>query len=204
MKKSCSFFSIWPIYLLIVVVIGTIFPWAVDFKTSPSKEQIIDFCFAVNTLDTGSFKDRIKTQNSEFDIKEVNVQRIVPNTVDFDRLYLAIEENVDFYVLPLGVFELNFEKYFRNFATLDQENITNNLGNIDTYSYNEKIYGIKIYDEKLDIGFGTDLISYKSVNVEKKDYFIFLNKNSLHKEVTKITASLYDVIKSFNNEKEAH
>lgn len=204
MKKKNSFFAIWPIYLLIVVVTATVFSWIVDFKTSPSKEQIIDFCFAVNTLDTSSFKDRIKSQNSKFNIKEVNVQRIVPNTVDFDRLYLAVEENVDFYVLPLGVFESNFEKYFRNFATLDKENIKNNLGEIESYSHNDKIYGVKIYDEKSDSGYGTDLISYKSVNVEKKDFFIFLNKNSTHKEITKLTASFYDVVKSFKNEKETH
>lgn len=199
-KTKKPFFQLWPIYLIIIFVVGFGFSWAVDLKTAPKSEEKLDFCMCLNTIDVSSLTSRIK-QNNEYEIKEINYQKLFPNVAQFDQLYFALEQNVDFFIIPTGIFNNKFTTYYRYFAPLDKDNITNNLDvKVETYNYDEKIYGIKVYDQVADKGLSSDLISYKTAPIDQKDFYIFLNKNSVHNETTKSCPSFYDVIKSLYNE----
>lgn len=203
MKKNNqkkSFFHLWPIYLVIIFAVGFVFSWAIDLKTAPKKEEKLDFCMCLNNLDVSGLTTRIK-ENNTHELKEINYQKLFPNLVQFDQLYFALEQNVDFFVIPNGILDNKFTTYYRYFAPLTNEYITNNLGSgVETYTYEDKIYGIKIYDQATDKGLSSDLIQYKNATIDKKDFYLFLNKNSVHHETTKTCPSFYDVVKSLIHE----
>ncbi len=145
--------------------------------SSPRRENKVEILIGANECNRDNLISRIKENKQEY-IYEIDISSYESSSDLFLTYYLNTLGDMDITIIPesileLGVFKTNISKY----AVLDFKIIEKymDLSLFSFYEKEEKKYGIKVYDPKLNMGVLSQFIQF-----EKSPYYLFISSISKH------------------------
>ncbi|HBX25528.1 MAG TPA: hypothetical protein DEF61_04700 [Firmicutes bacterium] len=145
--------------------------------SSPRRENKVEILIGANGCNRDNLISRIKENKQEY-IYQINISSYESSSDLFLTYYLNTLGDMDITLLPesvleLGAFKTNISKY----AVLDLKIIEKymDLSSFSFYEKEEKKYGIKVYDPKLNTGILSNFIQF-----EETPYYLFISSISKH------------------------
>ena len=165
-KKSWWIFLIY--FLVCFFVVDSI-----NKSITRDKEDETLFIFvATNDIDNENFYKYINSIKDPY-LKKVTYRYVKNEAFELEQIYnTTLLSWCDIVILPESKIITNKLDYFIN---IDLNKANNYFNNQSYYVYNDKNYGIKLYDNASKNGKLTSYLEYGN-----EDYYIFLRANSLH------------------------
>lgn len=174
----------WYLYLLFVLVSSIIWSMAVVFYTKDKKKEIVSIWVASYDANVSELTNKLEDNKPDY-LKHVRLTFFNRDSQLLSLAYNSMAVSYDMVVLPetfSGKVALA-----RTYSILDADYLEQSIPSIEYYETNDNKYGIKIYDKNTE---DNSLITYAKDGFEKENYYVFLNKKSLH--MGEINKSQYD------------
>lgn len=164
----------WIIY--VAYALAAIFAWsyAVVLFTQDKPEEVVTVWVLAYDIDSAALTEKLEDDMPDY-LKHVRVD-FQDRTQSFaNTAYLGAGSSADIQILPESfIAEYGIAKQY---LMLDTGYLSGILGDVGYYYADDNAYGIKIFDK--DRG-GDGLIKYTEENTEKENYYVLINKKSLH------------------------
>lgn len=164
----------WIIYLISALLSFVLWSTMIMIYTKDKKEDIVSIWLM-------SFNANIKEINNKLEEDKPDYLKHVRLTfVDHENdlvvsTYNTRGINYDIAILPESFLDKILIE--RTYASLDENYLNNEFQNLDYYQIDNVKYGIKIFDKDEE---DNGLINYTKEGFEKENYYVFLNKKSIH------------------------
>ena len=178
--KYWWYFALWMLFVILIWVI------VFSFITKPKKEESIYLFFGVEKAQTDLMYEDFKNDKPEY-VKNIDITVFSTRTDAFDSLFATRGLlNTDVFVLPETYCEPSAMKAL--FYPVDRSVMKELFGEdveFDKAAYEDKVYGIKLYDKETDVGKATSYFTYTyyddaGVKQAVGNYYLFFSKESLH------------------------
>lgn len=187
MKKDrlkTHIYSFWPLYIIFSVVSILLWSTIVTFWTKDKKEEVVKVWVMSYGLDVSKMNEKLE-ENMPSYLKHVRTTFQDRKNVFIDMIYEGLGEGYDIAILPMEFIEkTNIEK---TYCSLDERYFASDFYDMNYYEKEGVKYGIEIFDKGDE---DDSLITYTKEGEERDNYYVFLNKNSLH--FSEVNNSNYD------------
>lgn len=186
MKKSFKnhISGYWFLYVIAAVISAILWSTVVIFWTKDKKEEVVTVWIMAYDAKVGELTSELEKEKPEY-LKHV---RLTFNDYENELTKISFDglgSNYDLAILPESF--LSKVAIERMYVQLDNVIIDTILGEQTYWQTNEYNYGIEIFNKSND---DNGLITYTKEGIEPENYYIFINKNSLH--MGEINNSKYD------------
>lgn len=174
----------WIFYLLAAVISTILWSTIVSFWTKDKKEEVVTVWVMAFDANISELTNKLENEKPEY----LNHVRLTFNDYENELSKISFDglgSNYDLAILPESF--LSKVAVERLYSTLDDTTINTIFGSQSYYKIDEKNYGIEIFNKSEE---DNGLITYTKEGIEPENYYIFINKNSLH--MGKINNSQYD------------
>ena len=165
----------WFLYLAIAVLIIGVQCASLDMATKPPIDQTVSIF-----LSCKSFDEELSTKiNADLPegIKSFNVEAFDQDGDYYGAYFNAYGRDSDLVTLTQKYADMcECDSYF---VSLDEEKVRALFGEVEFFYYNDKPYGIRIFDSETKGGMATDYIEYFKEGSEENVY-MFFGKDSRH------------------------
>lgn len=180
---------IWYIFVIWVIAVVVVFGLVFGLRTAYKDEEQISVFIAARDVDFEKMQAKLDRAKPDY---LYNIKLGCCTSIENETIYNvswmeAATLNTDIYVLPLS--KLSDDICNAYFMPLTRDFITADFGDIDTYSSDGKLYGVKLYDSATKLGGSADIIKFADGNFDE-DYYIFFGKHCAH--LGGLTGSRYD------------
>ena len=171
-RKNLFYYIVW---LVVAVVLGElIFGW----MKSARREEYVSVFVCCDYCDDAAFSKRLEEDVPDY-LKGVTVKSVSASDRYFG-LLLRTEglENSDIVILPASV--VKGQNVDGAFYPVNADYIAENFGVSEFCYYNDKPYGLKIYDGQTASGKAEPYIRYFGKDEKKEDVYLFFSRKSSH------------------------
>ncbi len=172
LKKYLWAFFVFP--LVTIVLYG----FVIQSVTRPKREEKISL-FVGAYRDFG-LEDALQAKRPD-GIREVNVDFALLGSTSFRQQYRALWSNEDAILLPESQLGDDPSALLNSFVSFSAETINQLLpGEHTFYSWNSKLYGIQVFSQESEKGWGDNLLRYTQEQVESENFYLFFVPTSPH------------------------
>ena len=164
----------WISYLIYAIVATFIWCYAITLWTKDKPKEVV----TIYVLSYGCESDNLASKLEE--VKDDYLRHVRVNYDDRTNPYVNIKyqglgTSCDIVIVPESFIEsMGVESVY---SSLDKDYMTSIFGELEYYTIDEKYYGIKLFDKNSE---DNGYIKFKLEDTEDENYYIFLNKKSLH------------------------
>ncbi len=174
----------WYIYLFYALIAIFLWTYAVTLVTRDKPKEVVTIWIMTYDIELAEFTEALENNRPEY-LKHIRVNFEDRTAPYVDIKYQGIGVDNDIVILPESFVAKGSAAY--GYQVLHKEYLESIMPGLEYYTIDDNAYGIKIFD-KDDTDDG--LIKYTNETDEKENYYLFINKKSLH--MGKINNSQYD------------
>ncbi|MBO6280632.1 MAG: hypothetical protein J6M95_03525 [Bacilli bacterium] len=164
----------WFLYVIAAVISAILWSTVVIFWTKDKKEEVVSVWIMAYDAKVGELTNELENEKQEY-LKHI---RLTFNNYENELTKISFDglgSNYDLAILPESF--LSKVAVQRIYTKLDSNLVDTILGEQIYYQMDEYNYGIEIFNKSDD---DNGLITYTKEGIEPENYYIFINKNSLH------------------------
>ena len=164
----------WYFYVAYALIAAFIWTYAVTLFTMDKPQEVVTVWVFAYDADEALLAEKLEDDKPDY-LRHVRLSFYDREDAYANVVYQAVNEDTDILVLPESFIAeyVPIEKYL----ALDTGYLDKTLGVKDYYLSGDKAYGIKIFGEENE---DSGLIKFTKDGTERENYYILINKGSLH------------------------